>query len=41
MWMLVARVDEAASTSNTVGNRVGDRLTKPKAQRDGMEHLSR
>ncbi|HOB02395.1 MAG TPA: TonB-dependent receptor, partial [Casimicrobium huifangae] len=25
MWMPVARVDEAASTSNTVGNRVGDR----------------
>jgi catecholate siderophore receptor len=25
MWMPVARVDEAASTSTTVGNRVGDR----------------
>ena len=25
MWMPIARVDEAASTSTTVGNRVGDR----------------
>ena len=25
MWMPVARVDQAASTSTTVGNRVGDR----------------
>jgi catecholate siderophore receptor len=25
MWMPVARVDKAASTANTVGNRVGDR----------------